>query len=140
MNVQPYLFFHDGRCAEAVAFYQRALGAEMDLLMRFRDAPEAPGEGCVAPGSDDKIMHASFRVGDSTIMASDGSGLEKGGFDGFCLSITVGTPAEADRFFAALSEDGTVTMPLGATFWSPRFGSVKDRFGVHWMLNTLPAT
>jgi PhnB protein len=140
MQVQSYLFFYDGRCAEAVEFYQKAVGAKVDMLMRFRDAPEKPADGCVAPGSDDKVMHASFRIGDTMIMASDGNGLDKGGFDGFSLSLSLADKAQADRCFAALSDGGSVIMPLGETFWSPRFGMLKDRFGVSWMINVLPST
>lgn len=140
MQVQSYLFFYDGRCAEAVAFYQKAVGAQVDTLMRFKDAPEQPGEGCVAPGSEDKVMHASFRIGDTMIMASDGNGLEKGGFDGFSLALTIQDKSQADRYFDALVDGGEVIMPLGETFWSPRFGMLKDRFGIRWMVNTLPAT
>lgn len=140
MEVQSYLFFYDGRCEEAVEFYQKALDAKVEMLMRFKDAPEKPSEGCVAPGSDHKVMHASFRVGDAMIMASDGNGLEKGGFDGFSLSLAVSDKAQADRYFNALAEGGNVIMPLGETFWSPRFGMVKDRFGIGWMVNLVPAT
>jgi PhnB protein len=138
MEVQSYLFFYDGRCAEAVAFYEKAVDAKVDVLMRFKDAPEKPAEGCVAPGSDDKVMHTSFRIGDTMIMASDGNGLEKGGFDGFSLSLSVKDKAQADRYFAALADGGNVLMPLGETFWSPRFGVLKDRFGVSWMVNVVP--
>ena len=140
MEVQSYLFFYDGRCEEAVEFYQKALDAKVEMLMRFKDAPEKPSEGCVAPGSDHKVMHASFRVGDTMIMASDGNGLEKGGFDGFSLSLAVSDKAQADRYFNALAEGGNVIMPLGETFWSPRFGMVKDRFGIGWMVKLVPAT
>jgi PhnB protein len=139
MEVQSYLFFYDGRCEEAIEFYKKALDAKVDMLMRFKDAPEKPSEGCVAPGSDDKVMHASFRVGDTMIMASDGNGLEKGKFDGFSLSLAVKEKAQADRYFDALAEGGNVVMPLGETFWSPRFGMVKDRFGIGWMVNVVPA-
>ena len=94
----------------------------------------------MAPGSDDKVMHASFRIGDTMIMASDGNGLEKGGFDGFSLALTIQDRSQADRYFDALVDGGEVIMPLGETFWSPRFGMLKDRFGIRWMINTLPAT
>lgn len=138
MQVQSYLFFYDGRCAEAVEFYRKALGAQVDTLMRFKDAPEKPSEGCVAPGSEDKVMHASFRIGDTMIMASDGNGLEKGGFDGFSLALALEDKPQADRYFNALADGGEVIMPLAETFWSPRFGMVKDRFGIRWMINVVP--
>ena len=137
MQVQPYLFF-EGRCEEALEFYRQALDAEVDMLMRFRESPEAPPPGAVAPGSEDKVMHASFSVGDSTLMASDGGCSGSSGFQGITLSLNLGDAAEAERRFAALAEGGEVQMPLGATFWSPAFGMVVDRFGVSWMVNVTP--
>jgi PhnB protein len=137
MNVQPYLFF-EGRAEEALAFYTRALGTKVDMLMRNREAPEPPPPGMLPPGSENKVMHASFRVGDTDIMLSDGrcSGTTK--FEGFSLSITAPDETAARRMFDALSSDGHVTMPIGKTFWSPCFGMLKDRFGVGWMI-TVPA-
>jgi PhnB protein len=133
MQVQPYLFF-DGRCEEAIEFYRRALGAEVTMLMRFKDSPEPPQPGMVPPGSENKVMHASFRIGEATVMASDGMCHGKPRFQGFSLSLIVPDEAEADRLFAALSDGGQVQMPLGKTFFSPRFGMVADRFGVSWMV------
>ena len=136
--VQSYLFF-GGRCEEAIEFYRQSIGAEIEMLMRYEDAPERPPEGMLAEGYENKVMHASFRVGATTLMASDGcGGPDEGKFDGFSLSITVRTEEEADRVFAALSEGGKVTMPLGATFWSPKFGMLTDRFGLGWMINLEP--
>jgi PhnB protein len=140
MQIQPYLFF-DGRCEEAIEFYKNALGAEVIMLMRFKDNPEPPGpdDSCrPAPGTEDKVMHASFRIGDSTIMASDGECKGQAAFQGFSLSLTVPDAAEADRLFAALSEGGQVQMPLATTFFSPRFGMVADKFGVSWMIYVEP--
>ena len=133
MKVEPYLFF-EGRCAEAVEFYRRALGAEVTMLMRYKDSPEPPPPGMVPPGSDNKVMHASFRVGDTTVMASDGGCSGKAAFGGFSLSIAAPDAATADRLFNALADGGQVSMPLGKTFFSPRFGMVTDRFGVGWMV------
>ena len=133
MQVQSYLFF-DGRCEEALEFYRGALGAKVTMLMRYKESPEAPPPGMVAPGSDDKVMHASFDVGDTTIMASDGKATGKPSFQGFSLSITVADEAEAERVFAAIGKGGQVQMPLGTTFFSRRFGMVADRFGVSWMV------
>ena len=133
MVVQAYLFF-DGRCEEALGFYQRALGAELEMMMRFKDAPPPSSPGMMPPGSEDKVMHASFRIGDTTVMASDGRCLGKPSFQGFALSITVANEAQADRTFAALADGGQVQMPLGKTFFSPRFGMLTDRFGVSWMV------
>ena len=133
MHVQPYLFF-DGRCEEAVEFYRIVLGAEVTMLMRFKDSPEPPPPGTVPPGSENKVMHTSFRIGETTVMASDGRCEGRPSFQGFALSLTVAHEAEADRVFAALADGGQVQMPLTKTFWSPRFGMVADRFGVSWMI------
>lgn len=133
MQVQPYLFF-DGRCEEAIEFYKQALGAEQEMLMRFKGSPEPPPPGMVPPGSEDKVMHASFRIGATTVMASDGHCTGQPSFQGFSLSLSVPNEAEADRLFAALGDGGQVQMPLAKTFFSPRFGVVADRFGVSWMI------
>jgi len=134
MKVEPYLFF-DGRCEEAVEFYRRRLGAEVTMLMRYKESPDAPPPGMVPPGSENKVMHASLRIGDTTVMASDGKCSEQPSFRGFSLSITVPDVTAADRLFSALADGGQVQMPLTKTFWSPRFGMVADRFGVGWMVN-----
>jgi PhnB protein len=130
--VQPYLFF-GGRCEEALSFYQSALGAEIDVVMRHKDNPAPPPPGMVRPGFENKVMHSSFRIGGTEIMASDGCG-EAANVGGFSLSLSVPTEADAERAFAALSQGGEVSMPLGKTFFSPRFGMVKDRFGIGWMV------
>ena len=131
--VQPYLFF-DGRCEEAVKFYQQALGAELGMLMRFNESPDPPRPGMVPPGSEHKVMHCSFKIGDAEVMASDGNCGGEAVFKGFCLTCPVADETEADRVFAALGDGGQVQMPLGKTFFSPRFGIVADRFGVSWMV------
>lgn len=136
MQIQPYLFYN-GRCKEAVEFYRRALGAEVTALMRFKDSPEPPPPGQVPPGSEEKIMHASFRIGDTEVMASDGC-QETPGFQGFSLSLSAPNEPQAERIFAALADGGQVQMPLAKTFFSPRFGMVADRFGVSWMVIVLP--
>lgn len=133
MQVQPYLFF-EGRCEEAVEFYRSALGAEIIMLMRFKDSPEPHQPGMIPPGAEDKVMHMSFRIGETTVLASDGSCQGKPGFQGFSLSITVESDAEAERTFNALSDGGKITMPLTRTFFSSNFGMVTDRFGVMWMV------
>ena len=133
MQVQPYLFF-DGRCDEAIEFYRSALGAEVTGLMRFKDSPEPPQPGMVPPGAENKLMHASFRIGDTTVMASDGRCLGRPNFQGFSLSLTAPDDAEAERLFASLAEGGQVQMPLNKTFFSSRFGMVADRFGMSWMI------
>ena len=134
-TIQPYLFF-GGRCEEALEFYGKAIGAQVDFLMRHKESPEPPPPGMLPPGFEDKVMHATFRIGASTLMASDGCG-EGSKFDGFSLSIAVPTEAEADRVFTALADGGEVRMPLEKTFWSPRFGMLTDRFGVGWMVNVV---
>ena len=136
MLVQSYLFF-DGRCDEAVEFYKRALGAKVEMLMRFKEAPDPPPPGMVPPGFENKVMHTSLRIGDTVVMASDGCTEGDANFKGFSLSLALEKEADADRFFAALADGGQVQMPLGKTFWSPRFGMVTDRFGVGWMINVV---
>jgi PhnB protein len=137
MQVQPYLFF-DGRCEEAVEFYKKALGARVEMLMRFKDSPEPPQAGMHPPGSENKVMHASLRIGEATVMASDGHCQGKPSFQGFSLSVTAANDAEAERLFAALGERGQVQMPLTKTFFSSCFGMVADRFGVSWMVIVAP--
>ncbi len=136
MQVQPYLFF-DGRCEEAIEFYRKTLGAEVAMLMRFKDSPEQP-IGMMPPGAENKVMHASLRIGDSTVMASDGQCLGKPNFQGFSLSLEAPDDAAADRLFAALADGGQVQMPLAKTFFASRFGMVADRFGVNWMIIVAP--
>jgi PhnB protein len=137
MQIQPYLFF-DGRCEEAINFYRKAVGAEVEMILRFKDSPEPPQPGMVPPGAEDKVMHAAFRVGDSMVLASDGHCQGKPKFDGFGLSLTVADEAEAERVFKALGEGGQVQAPLTKTFFSPRFGMLADRFGVNWMVYAVP--
>lgn len=133
MKVQPYLFF-EGRAEEAIGFYRTALGATDINIMRNKDSPEPAPPGTLPPGSENKVMHASFRVGESTIMASDGHCHGNPSFQGFSLPITVNSEADAERLFGALADGGQVQMPLTRTFFSPKFGMVKDRFGVAWMV------
>jgi PhnB protein len=132
MQVQPYLIF-DGRCDEALDYYRRVLGAEVTGLLRFKEMPDAK-PGMIPPGSEEKVMHASFRLGDVTVLASDGRCMGKPSFQGFSLVLTVAGEEEAERLFAALSDGGQVQMPLAKTFFSPRFGMVGDRFGVSWIV------
>jgi PhnB protein len=132
MKIEPYLFF-DGTCEEALNFYKRVLGAEVQL-MRYKEAPDKPPPGMVPAGWDDKVMHANVRVGDAVFMASDGK--SKGGpnFNGFGISISVDDAAKGKKIFEGLGEGGQVVMPLGKTFFSPLFGMVTDRYGVLWMV------
>jgi PhnB protein len=128
-TVQPYLFF-DGRCDEALEFYKQSIGAEIGMLMRHKDGPD--GGAPDVPG--DKVMHASFFVGNTLIMASDGYAKGQPKFEGFCLSLSAKDDADAQRLFAAVGEGGEITQPLIKTFFSSSFGMVKDKFGVHWMV------
>ena len=133
--VQPYLMF-DGRTEEALEFYKRALGAEIGMIMRFKDSPDP--SACGPAVSGDKIMHSSFRIGQTEIFASDGRCEGKTNFQGISLSLTLPDEKDVERFFNALSDGGQVQMPLTQTFFSPRFGMVADRFGVSWMLYVTP--
>jgi PhnB protein len=131
MQVQTYLLYN-GRCQEALDFYQKAVGAEVVFLMHYNQSPEPCGP--IPAGFENKVMHASFRIGDTDLMASDGNSAEPAKFEGFSLSLKFKTPEQAARAFAALGEGGQVQMPLMTTFFSPKFGMVADRFGVSWMV------
>ena len=132
MELQPYLFF-DGRCEEAIEFYKKALDVEVEMLMRFKDSPEKAS--CpVGPGMENKVMHASLRIGDNMFFASDGNAQGKPNFQGFGLSLSVSGEDDARRLFGALEVGGKVIAPLTKTFFSPLFGMVADRFGVMWMI------
>ena len=130
MLTEPYLFF-EGRCDEAIEFYRDALGAEVTALMRYKDNPDRDSS---RPGTDDKIMHANLRIGETAVMVSDGlcSGLPN--FQGFSLTLSLASEAQASRMFQTLAEGGKILMPLAQTFYSPLFGMVADRFGVQWMI------
>jgi PhnB protein len=132
-GIQPYLFFR-GRCEEAIRYYQATLGAEVLMMMRFKDNPDQPGPDKAPPALDDKIMHASLRIAGAEIMMSDGMRTGATDFECMSLALSVSSEAEADRIFNALAKDGTVQMPIGKTFFSPRFSAVADKFGVAWMV------
>jgi len=134
MNIESYLFF-EGKCEEAIEFYRKAAGAEVVMLMRFKDSPET-GENSMMPSDRNKIMHASFRIGETSIGASDGSCLGPATFKGFSLALKVDSDAEAERLFKALADGGTVHQPLIKTFFASRFGMLADRFGIGWMVLT----
>ena len=131
MHLQPYLFF-DGHCDAAIAFYEQALGAKVQMLLRFGQNPDL--ENCAGTVPNDKVMHAAVEIGDAVVFMSDGQCTGTPKFDGFTLSLTMSDIAAADKTYGALLEGGETIMPLGETFFSPRFGMVKDRFGVHWMV------
>ena len=136
MQIQPYLFF-DGRCEEAIEYYRRTLGAEVTMLMRFKEAPPPPpgtSQCMVTPGSENKVMHAAIRIGETTVLLSDGRCGGQPNFQGFSLSLQPKDEAEAKRLFAALADGGQVQMPMDKTFFASCFGMVADRFGVSWMV------
>jgi PhnB protein len=130
MIVQPYLFF-DGRCEEAIDFYKKAIGAEVEAVMHWKDNPD---QSMCTPQNANKVMHAAFKIGEAVVLASDGRCEDKPEFKGFALTISTKTEAEADKTFKALSDGGQVQMPLTKTFFSPRFGMCADKFGVGWMV------
>ncbi len=138
MYVQSYMFF-DGRTEEALDFYQSAIGARIDMMLRFRDHPESLDHPGMPADFGAKVMHASFRVGDTHLMASDGMCSGKPGFKGITLSIATASDDEAERVFAALSDGATIDTPMESNFFSSRFGSLTDRFGVSWMVTVVPA-
>ena len=137
MQTQVYLFF-DGRTEEALEFYKKTLGVEVEMLMRFKDIPADPNAAsdpnCPAPRNPNGVMHASFKLAGQQIMASDGDSGGKPEFKGFALTLAVKSEAEADKLFAALSEGGQVHQPLMKTFFSPKFGMLQDKLGVNWMV------
>jgi PhnB protein len=130
MQVQSYLFF-DGRAEEGIEFYKKTLGAEVTMLMRFKDSPD---QSMCKPGDENKVMHAYMNIGETGVMISDGRNTGNPNFQGFALSIATKTEAEANKLFTALSDGGKVTMPQTKTFFSPRFGMLADKFGVNWMI------
>jgi PhnB protein len=133
MQVQPYLRF-EGRCEEAIEFYKKAVGAQVQMLMRYKDAPQPPPPGSMPAGSENKVMHSSIKIGDSVVNLSDGHCGGKATFGGFSLTLQCKDEAEADKRFNALAEGGQVRMPLGKTFFSPKFGMLADKFGLGWMV------
>ena len=137
MKLQPYLFF-DGRTEEALDFYKRVLGAEVKMLLRWKDCP-APGMPQQQPGRENKIMHAQMQIGDTEVLMSDGDCGGEAKFQGFSLTLNAANEAEANRLFNALSEGGQVRMPLAKTFFAPHFGMLADRFGLGWMIIVPPA-
>jgi PhnB protein len=134
MQVEPYLFF-EGRCDEAIAFYGKAVGAKVSMLMRYKESPEP---GATPHGAGDKVMHARLQVGDSTVYVSDGRCSGRPAFGGFALSLTVKDVTEAASLFASLADGGQVQMPLLKTFFSPSFGMLTDRFGLLWIIYVAP--
>lgn len=138
MRIEPYLFFN-GNAEEALTFYERALGARVEIMMRYADSPDPVPPEHMPPGGPQKLLHASLLIGDARLMMSDGVPLDGGGFRGFSLSLQYPAEPEARRAFDALAEGGRIIMPIGRTFFSPCFGMLFDRFGVQWMVMVRPA-
>ena len=130
MEIQPYLSF-EGRCDEAIDFYKKAIGAKVEMLMRFKEAPD---QSMISPGNADKVMHAALRAGDAKLLMSDGRCTGGPNFHGIALALSASTEADAERIFNALAEGGKINMPLTKTFFSPSFGMLSDKFGVGWMV------
>lgn len=133
MKVEAYLSF-EGRCEEALEFYQKALGAEVTMLMRMNESPEPHPPGSLPPGAEKKVLHCGFKIGDTLLMGSDGGCTGKAEYSGISLTISAPNDAEAARLFGNLAEGGSVRQPLIKTFFSSSFGVVADRFGVPWMI------
>ncbi len=130
MQVTPYLMF-DGRTEEAIEFYKKALGATVEMMMRFKDSPD---KSMCSPDSENKVMHSCLKIGDTAVMASDGRNTGKPDFKGISLSLNAKDEAHADQMFKALGEGGQVQMEMMKTFFAKRFGMVADKFGVSWMI------
>jgi PhnB protein len=130
MDIQPYLSF-EGRCDEAIEFYKKAIGAKVDMLMRFKESPD---QSMVTPESKEKVMHAALRAGDAQLLMSDGRCTGSANFNGIALALSAASDADAERIFNALADGGKVNMPLTKTFFSSKFGMVADKFGVGWMV------
>ena len=135
MRVEPYVYVQ-GRCEEALAFYRGAIDADGTVVARFGDIPGSQA----GPGAEDKVAHAVLRIGDTVVLASDGQGAGTADFSGFSLSLTASDEAEAERLFAALSDGGSVQVPIAATPFASRLGLVADRFGVPWTVVSQDAT
>jgi PhnB protein len=133
MQVLAYLNFA-GRCEEALEFYKTRAGAEVTTVMRWSDSPDP--EMKAPPGHDNKIMHAAFKIGETTLMADDGMGTKKAEFKGITLALSAASDADTQRLFDALGDGGSVQMPLTKTFWTSSFGMLTDPFGVPWMVMT----
>jgi PhnB protein len=131
MAFYPYLNF-GGNCREAFTRYQDILGGELVLLPMSELPPDVPKP----PDSDDLIMHAALTLEDGgLLMASDVPSGDFDGVGGMYVNYSVPDVAEAERVFKELADGGEITMPIGETFWSPKFGMCVDRFGTQWMVN-----
>jgi PhnB protein len=132
MNIQPYLSL-DGRSQEAIDFYKEAIGAKVEMVMHFKDAPKEM-QSQINPESRDKVMHACIKVGDTPVFLTDGNCSGKASFSGVTLTLNADSDGQAEKLFAALGKGGQVTMPMNETFFATRFGTLADKFGVSWMI------
>lgn len=130
MHVISYIFFK-GTCAEALKFYEAVAGAKIAYAMKYGDSPAAAQ---VPAAMHDKIINASFTIGETTVMASDGMPERWATVDGFALCLAVDSDADAERLYSGLSEGGKVEMALGETFFAHRYGQFTDKFGIPWMI------
>ena len=137
MPITPYLFFN-GNAAEAAEFYRGALGAKIETLMRYSDSPEPHPPGMVPPGSENKVMHMTLRIGDAIVMGADDCTGGTKAFQGFSLSLSPKNEAEAKSLFEKLGAGGQVQTPLAKTFFSPCFGMLQDKYGLGWMIHVEP--
>lgn len=132
MNIQPYLSL-DGRAQEAIDFYKEAIGAKVEMVMHFKDAPPEM-QSQINPASRDKVMHACIKVGDTPVFLTDGSCNNKAAFSSVTLTLNADSDAQAEKLFAALGKGGQVQMAMNETFFATRFGTLADKFGVSWMI------
>jgi PhnB protein len=128
--LDSYIFF-DGNCAEAMRFYEANLGGKLEALMTYDQSPD-PAQ--CPPGSAGRVMHASLKMGDRSLMASDSPAGMHQPMAGFALSLAYDTAAEANRIFDMLAAGGQVIMPMQKTFYAETFGMLNDRFGTPWMV------
>lgn len=131
MQLSTNLTFN-GQCEAAFKFYEKCLGGKSQVMMTWGDSPMADQ---VSSEMRDKIIHTSLIVGESTLLGGDAPPDSYKEPTGFAVTIGIDDPAEAERLFNALAENGTIQMPLEETFWAARFGMVIDRFGIPWMVN-----
>jgi PhnB protein len=131
MQLNSYLNFN-GQCAAAFQFYERCLGGKIQMIMTHGESPMAER---VSPEWRDRILHVTLAVGNGLLMGCDAPPPHYEKPQGFFVQMGIEDPADAERLFQALSENGTVRMPLQQTFWAARFGMLIDQFGTPWMIN-----
>ncbi len=128
MKLNPYVNF-PGNCKQALQFYEKHLGGKTLNSMTFDQMPEPK---TIPPGMEKNVLHAQIQIGDTTLMVSDGPKVEP--MRSAYLTLSVDSSEEAERIYKVLSEDGQVFMPMAETFFAFRFGQLRDKFGVNWMI------